>query len=594
MSNTYAADFFNSPIPHQNTDGSSDWWGNMQYFYPQLSTGPNGTLWFASSAVSDVDTSTNIPLDIDIFLRKSVDNGLTWSEEENITDTPYEFSNYYLETGMHLAQRGTEDEIGVFFQMADFENETYPPATGYEDYLTRVYVGVYGNDFSGPLNTLSLGISESGGLPGDTITLSVWVELPDDFTMYSHLTSVAGFGGDLITFLSVDTFGTITPPDWLFGYNAGDSGGVVISGGAGSESVSGSGNLFNLSFVLSSDATVGDFANLFLMDVLLNEDEDVSYTTYSGGVLTLGYGDVSMNGSVTAFDASLILQSLVGSIELDNSQANLGDVTQDASLSALDAAVILDYVVGLVGSLPVDESFAIVAGGDVGIPGGSVTPGDVFMMPIELEFGSNVRSFELEFSYDPEVLVYQSISWSDPLSGMTILDYQEDGLIKVSAAGQETIESGSTTLGWVEFELLDTFEEHQTTVTMSRSRLNEENILIDGSVAVYTNALLVVDEWGHGGVPDVFALKQNFPNPFNPLTQIRYQLPEESVVTIQIYDIMGRAVRSLVSGQKEFTGYHQVTWDATNNSGDPVSAGMYLYVIQAGEFRETRKMVLMK
>jgi hypothetical protein len=130
---------------------------------------------------------------------------------------------------------------------------------------------------------------------------------------------------------------------------------------------------------------------------------------------------------------------------------------------------------------------------------------------------------------------------------------------------------------------------------MSRSRLNEENILIDGSAAVYTNALLFVDEWGNGGgVPQVFALKQNFPNPFNPLTRIRYQLPEESLVTIQIYDIMGRAVRSLVSGQKELTGYHQVTWDATNNSGDPVSAGMYLYVIQAGEFRETRKMVLMK
>ncbi|MDP6399867.1 MAG: FlgD immunoglobulin-like domain containing protein, partial [Candidatus Marinimicrobia bacterium] len=153
----------------------------------------------------------------------------------------------------------------------------------------------------------------------------------------------------------------------------------------------------------------------------------------------------------------------------------------------------------------------------------------------------------------------------------------------------------STTLGWVEFELLDTFDDYQTTVTMSRSRLNEEDILIDGSAAVYTNALLVVDEWGNGGgVPQVFALKQNFPNPFNPLTQIRYQLPKESLVTIQIYDIMGRLVRSLVSGQKELTGYHQVTWDATNNSGDPVSAGMYLYVIQAGEFRETRKMVLMK
>ena len=66
------------------------------------------------------------------------------------------------------------------------------------------------------------------------------------------------------------------------------------------------------------------------------------------------------------------------------------------------------------------------------------------------------------------------------------------------------------------------------------------------------------------------------------------------MVTIQIYDIMVRVVRSLVSGQKELTGYHQVSWDGTNNNGDGVSAGMYLYVIQAGQFRDTRKMVLMK
>jgi len=103
-----------------------------------------------------------------------------------------------------------------------------------------------------------------------------------------------------------------------------------------------------------------------------------------------------------------------------------------------------------------------------------------------------------------------------------------------------------------------------------------------------------VDEWGHGGVPDVYALKQNFPNPFNPVTQIRYQLPEVSLVTIQIYDIMGRVVRTLVNSETQITGYRQVTWNALNDLGQPVSAGMYLYVIQAGDFRDTKKMVLIK
>ncbi|HIB05463.1 MAG TPA: T9SS type A sorting domain-containing protein [Candidatus Marinimicrobia bacterium] len=215
-------------------------------------------------------------------------------------------------------------------------------------------------------------------------------------------------------------------------------------------------------------------------------------------------------------------------------------------------------------------------------------------MPILLDEGSNVRSFELEFSYDPDVLVYQSVSWGESVSGLTILDSQEDGIIKVSAAGTEAVDPGSIALGWVEFEMVDTFDDYQTTVTLARSRLNEEYELIDGSVAVYTNALLVVDEWGHGGVPEVFSLEQNFPNPFNPVTQIRYQLPEQSRVTISIYDIMGRAVRTLVSSETQIAGYRQVLWDATNDLGQPVSAGMYLYVIQAQDFRDTRKMVLMK
>ena len=227
-------------------------------------------------------------------------------------------------------------------------------------------------------------------------------------------------------------------------------------------------------------------------------------------------------------------------------------------------------------------------------PGASVTPGDLITMPIELEAGENVRSFEIELSYDPDVLLYSSISWGESTEGMSIVDYQEDGLIRATAAGLEPIASGNITLGYVVFQMVDSFNDYQTTVTMNRSRLNEADAQIEQASAVFTNALLVVDDWGHGGVPEEFAIKQNFPNPFNPTTRIRYQLPEQSNVTIQIYDIMGRIVRTLVTNQNELAGFHQLTWDATNNNGDPVSAGMYLYVIQAGDFRDTKKMVLLK
>ena len=81
--------------------------------------------------------------------------------------------------------------------------------------------------------------------------------------------------------------------------------------------------------------------------------------------------------------------------------------------------------------------------------------------------------------------------------------------------------------------------------------------------------------------PDVFALHQNYPNPFNPTTQIRYDLPEDELVSIAIYDVMGRRIRSLMN-TSQTAGYHTIRWDARNDMGEGVSAGMYIYAIQAG------------
>ena len=94
-------------------------------------------------------------------------------------------------------------------------------------------------------------------------------------------------------------------------------------------------------------------------------------------------------------------------------------------------------------------------------------------------------------------------------------------------------------------------------------------------------------------IPVDYALKQNYPNPFNPKTQIEYQLPVDEVVSIAIYDVMGRKVKSLVNGI-ESAGYKSVTWDATNELGLPVSAGMYIYTIESGSYRQMKKMVLLK
>ena len=94
-------------------------------------------------------------------------------------------------------------------------------------------------------------------------------------------------------------------------------------------------------------------------------------------------------------------------------------------------------------------------------------------------------------------------------------------------------------------------------------------------------------------LPHNFLVYQNYPNPFNPVTTLRYDLPEDAMVNITIYDMMGRVVSNLVSRQQR-AGYRSIQWNATNNQGQPVSAGVYLYKIQAGDFVDTKKMILLK
>jgi hypothetical protein len=94
-------------------------------------------------------------------------------------------------------------------------------------------------------------------------------------------------------------------------------------------------------------------------------------------------------------------------------------------------------------------------------------------------------------------------------------------------------------------------------------------------------------------LPDVFALHNNYPNPFNPVTNISYDIPEVAQVTLEIYNVSGQKVRTLAQGQHE-PGRYRIQWNATNDYGNPLSSGMYIYRIRAGDFVSVKKLILMK
>ncbi len=97
-----------------------------------------------------------------------------------------------------------------------------------------------------------------------------------------------------------------------------------------------------------------------------------------------------------------------------------------------------------------------------------------------------------------------------------------------------------------------------------------------------------VDDHVTESLPICFNISQNYPNPFNASTLIQYSLTEPSDVSIEIYDILGRKIETLFQAEQQ-AGYHQVIWDA-----EDASSGMYFYRIQAGDYSEAKKMLLLK
>ena len=119
---------------------------------------------------------------------------------------------------------------------------------------------------------------------------------------------------------------------------------------------------------------------------------------------------------------------------------------------------------------------------------------------------------------------------------------------------------------------------------------NLRNIIFNEILLFFENDSLSVDMSLH---PEKIQIKQNYPNPFNPTTTLEYYLPRDLFVNISIYDMLGNKIKSLVQ-RDQVSGFKSVQWNAQNNQGEPVSAGVYLYKIQADGFSQTKKMILVK
>jgi hypothetical protein len=95
-------------------------------------------------------------------------------------------------------------------------------------------------------------------------------------------------------------------------------------------------------------------------------------------------------------------------------------------------------------------------------------------------------------------------------------------------------------------------------------------------------------------LPSLFMLEQNHPNPFNPSTEISFVLPESAFVYLRVYDLNGRLVRSLTNGETYSASRHIITWKGFDDRGRYVASGVYFYSLEAGEYKDTRRMILLR
>jgi hypothetical protein len=123
--------------------------------------------------------------------------------------------------------------------------------------------------------------------------------------------------------------------------------------------------------------------------------------------------------------------------------------------------------------------------------------------------------------------------------------------------------------------------------------LGSATVTVTENVAITLNVDYLALEAAKVGLPKEFALAHNYPNPFNPSTSIPYALPVNARVSMRVYDVTGRLIQTLVNGDQT-AGYHRVIWDGTDNAGRPVASGIYLFELNANDFRQVNKMMLLK
>ncbi len=267
-----------------------------------------------------------------------------------------------------------------------------------------------------------------------------------------------------------------------------------------------------------------------------------------------------------------------------------GDVSNDGTVSAYDAALILKFVVGLISEFPVQLLLSpnqniTPRNYTVSIPKQSAKAGSKIQVPIVIDDAAGLFAGGISIEYDASVLKVVDALPTNMLNGSywkTNVSLPSE--VRFAFATTELMQ-GSGSLLTIEFQVLPSAEGKSSPLLFSS--INLSNSLSIGKIDGLVNVL-----------PAKTVLFPNYPNPFNPETWVPYQLSQDAPVAIYIYNSSGQLVRRLDLGHQSAGIYvskaQAARWDGKDSLDQKVASGIYYYTLQAGEFRTTRKMVILK
>jgi len=333
----------------------------------------------------------------------------------------------------------------------------------------------------------------------------------------------------------------------------------------------------------------------------------VDFTPWlGGGASNPVMGDVSLNGTVQAFDASKILKFVVnptGDDSLNSRQRSVADVSATAGITSYDASLILQYSVGLITSFPAEvgsspappvmddktkQYLALqkVDNVSLSISGSTVNRAEQFSIPIEISNSKGVTALQIEIDVNTKLYSLKDLIEAKELSEFNVnYAFNESTkklIIAIAGTKPMDLEGNILTLNLLANEEIrgNVSEE----IKISKFLANENNLTKN----VISSPIQFV------GKPTAYGLEQNYPNPFNPSTIITYQIPDDNVnVKLIIYNIKGEVVKTLVNLSQN-AGTYNITWNATNNYGGKVSTGVYIYRITANKYTATKKLMVLK